>query len=108
MCRFYPSQLLFSIEEHNVMEAKESSVRVYSLPDCPHCEALKGWLRARGIDFEERPFDTEAQVEFVMRNIFGNPPILEVGLRALASEEIFIEEVLDEGLVLEVVRSGEK
>ena len=80
--------------------------RVFTLPSCPRCDSLKGWLRARGVEFEERPFDTEAHVEFIMRNVFGNPPILEAGARALSSDELFagdalLEDRLREALVSE-------
>ncbi len=70
--------------------------RLYTLPDCPNCTALKNWLEERGIRFEERVFDTEAQVEFIMRNMFGNPPIIEVGVRAIPSEEMFVDGILEE------------
>ena len=81
--------------------------RLYTLPDCPNCTALKNWLEERGIQFEERIFDTEAQVEFIMRNMFGNPPIIEVGVRAIPSEEMFIDGILDEEKVREVLGSEE-
>jgi len=79
--------------------------RVYTLPDCPHCATLKKWLKGHGVDFEEKTFDTETQLEFILRNMFGNPPILEVGSRAAPSEELFIDEVLDEEKVKEVLGS---
>lgn len=78
---------------------------VYTLPDCPNCTALKKWLEEQEIPFEERPFDTEAQLEFIMRNMFGNTPILEAGSRALPSEELFVGEELDEEKVREVLGS---
>jgi len=82
-------------------------VRVYSLPDCPMCEELKIWLTDRDIDFESKWFDTETQTDFIMRNMFGNPPILEVGDEIKFSEELF-GEGLKEDLVLEVLGLGEK
>ena len=75
--------------------------RVYTLPDCHRCEALKARLCEVGREFEEVSFDTDAHVEFIMRNVFGNPPILEVGPRAFASEELFVGEALDEGKLRE-------
>ena len=69
---------------------------VYTLPDCPKCETLKGWLTEKGVDFDVKVFDTEIQLEFIMRNMFGNPPILEIGEKAAPSEELFPNEVLDE------------
>jgi len=78
-------------------------VRVYSLPDCHKCEELKRWLTEKGIVFEARWFDSEAQTEFVMRNMFGNPPFLEVGERAASSEEFFKDGTLNEAIVREVL-----
>ena len=81
--------------------------RVFTLPDCPNCVALKNWLEERGIPFEERVFDTETQVELIMRNTFGNPPIIEVGVRAIPSEELFVDEILDEEKIKELLRYEE-
>ena len=77
--------------------------RVYTLPDCPKCDKLKGWLSEKQIDFDVKPFDTEAQTDFIMRNIFGNPPILELGEVFAPSEELFLNEKLDETKALEVL-----
>ena len=79
---------------------------VYSLPDCSKCDELKKWLKKRNIDYEAKWFDTKAQTEFIMRNIFGNPPILEVGERAESSEYLFSGEELIESKVLEVLNIG--
>jgi len=87
------------------MGSSKPRPRVYTLPDCPNCTTLKKWLEEQEITFEERPFDTEAQLEFIMRNMFGNPPILEAGSRALPSEELFVDEELDEEKVREVLGS---
>lgn len=84
-----------------------SPPRVYTLPDCHNCATLKRWLEERGVAFEERLFDTEAQLELIMRNVFGNPPILEVGSRTASSEELFVDEALDEEKVREVLGSEE-
>ncbi len=73
--------------------------RVYSLPDCAKCEVLKGWLKERGIEFEAKWFNSEAQTEFVMRNMFGNPPILEVEEKCVSSEDMFPGGNLDERVV---------
>ena len=90
-----------------VMVSAKSGLRVYTLPDCPHCSTLKEWLEEKGLEFEEKPFDTEVQLEFIMRNMFGNPPILEVGSRAIPSEELFLDEVFDEEKVREALEPGE-
>lgn len=78
-------------------------IKVYTLPNCHLCDKLKDRLRGLGVEFEEVPFETEVQVELIMRNIFGNPPILEVGLRVASSEELFDGEVLREGELREVL-----
>ena len=81
--------------------------RVYSLPDCKKCEVLKAYMKERSIPFEARWFDTEAQTEFVMRNMFGNPPILEVGDRCVSAEEMFPGGVMSEGVVRELLNVKE-
>lgn len=80
-------------------------VTVYSLPDCPKCEKLKDYLAKRGVDFEARWFDTEAQTDFIMMNMFGNPPILTVGdnARVEPSENLFDGEKLKQDIVLEAL-----
>jgi glutaredoxin len=79
---------------------------VYTLPDCPKCETLKGWLTEKGVDFDVKAFDTETQLEFIMNNQFGNPPILEIGDSVAPSEELFPHEVLDERKLKEVLGSA--
>lgn len=88
------------------MGSSASRAMVYTLPDCPKCEELKEWLGDRGVEFDVRSFNTKAQTEFIMRNIFGNPPILEWGERAAPSEELFLGEVLDEEKVKEIIGVG--
>ncbi len=87
--------------------SKQSHPRVYSVPACPKCEVLKGWLKERAIEYEEKVFDTEAQLGFIMRNMFGNPPILEIGDRMASSEEMFPGEILDERKVREFLGHAE-
>lgn len=89
------------------MGSDQQGLRVYTLPDCPNCSTLKRWLKAQNIVFEERIFDMETQLEFIMRNFFGSPPVLEVGKRATPAEELFIGELLKEERVMEVLGSGE-
>ena len=81
--------------------------RVYTLPDCYRCDALKARLGETGRDFEEVKFDTEAHVEFIMRNMFGNPPILEIGQRIFASEDLFVGEALNDGKLKEALNDEE-
>ena len=79
------------------------TIRVYSLPDCHRCEELKAWLKAEKVSFEAKWFDSEAQTDFVMRNFFGNPPILEADERFAAAEEMFKAGSLDEGVVRDLI-----
>ena len=80
-------------------------VTVYSLPDCPKCEKLKNFLKGSDVNFEAKWFDTEAQTDFIMMNMFGNPPILTLGdnIRVEPSENLFDGEELRPDQVLEVL-----
>jgi len=77
---------------------------VYSLPDCPKCDKLKAYLKKENIEFESKWFDTEAQTDFIMLNMFGNPPILSVKDRVEPSENLFEGEELREEFLLEMLR----
>lgn len=81
-------------------------VTVYSLPDCQKCDKLKEWLYKNKVNFESKLFDTEAQADFIMMNLFGNPPIMKYGERVQLSETLFEGEELMEERVLEVLNSG--
>jgi len=81
-------------------------VTVYSLPDCPKCDKLKEYLKNKGVEFEARWFDTEAQTGFIMMNMFGNPPILTAGSAVRPSEEMFEGYNLKEDKVEEALSSG--
>ncbi|UCH56615.1 MAG: NrdH-redoxin [Candidatus Bathyarchaeota archaeon] len=89
------------------MSASASRVRVYTLPDCPKCSVLKHQLEERRVEFDIRSLDTEAQLELIMKNVFGNPPILEIGESVLSSDELFHDEVLDEKKLNEVLLVAE-
>jgi glutaredoxin len=80
-------------------------VTVYSLPDCPKCDKLKDFLKGSDVDFEAMWFDTEAQTDFIMMNMFGNPPILTVGdnARVEPSENLFDGDKLKQDLVMEAL-----
>jgi glutaredoxin len=80
-----------------------SHPRVFTLPDCPKCDTLKEWLKDNGIEFDVKDLDTIAQTDFIMRNIFGNPPILEIDEKAFTSEDLFANEKLIEVKVMEVL-----
>lgn len=88
------------------MDLKQLCPRVYALLDCSKCEVLKTWLKEREIEFEEKMFDTETQLDFIMRNVFGNPPLLELGETVASSEELFNNEILEESKVKEVLGSA--
>ena len=88
------------------MVSSASRAMVYTLPNCYKCEELKEWLSNRGVEFNVSSFDTKVQTEFIMRNIFGNPPIPERGEKAASSEELFLGEVLDEEKVKEIIGDG--
>jgi glutaredoxin len=79
-------------------------IKVYSLPDCPKCDKLKAYLEKEGIEFDSKWFDTEAQTNFIMLNMFGNPPVLTVEDRVEPSEKLFEGEELNEEFVMEIVR----
>ncbi|MBS7637983.1 hypothetical protein KEJ49_03720 [Candidatus Bathyarchaeota archaeon] len=81
---------------------------VYTLPQCHRCEEVKRWLREHGIGFEERLMDTEARVELIMKNIFGDPPIIELGTKTISYEEYFNGETLDEERLMEVLGAEEE
>jgi len=83
-------------------------ITVYSLPDCPKCDKLKNYLKSQEIEFEADWFDTENQTDFVMMNMFGNPPILSLGEKEVVkpSEELFEGETLIEGRVTEMLDNG--
>jgi glutaredoxin len=83
-------------------------ITVYSLPDCPKCDTLKAYLKGKDIEFEADWFDTENQTDFVMMNMFGNPPILTLGEKEVVkpSEELFEGETLIEDRVMEMLESG--
>lgn len=82
-----------------------SNLVVYTLPQCHRCEELKRWLREQGISFEERLMDTEARVELIMKNVFGDPPIIELGSKTISYEGFFKGETLDEERMMEVLRA---
>ena len=89
------------------MGSAKRNAKVYTLPDCPNCTKLKIWLKDHEIPYEEKLFDTNVQLDFIMKNMFGNPPILDVGSITLQSEELFSNEQLNEVKVKEALESEE-
>lgn len=80
-------------------------MKVYTWPDCPNCEKVKTWLSGRGIEYEVLSLTTDAQVEFIMRNIFGSPPLVEKSTdEVLISEKMFKGHDLDTDLLEEFLR----
>jgi len=90
------------------MCASNSVARVYYLPDCPKCEVLKAYMKDKAIPFEAKWFDTEAQTEFVMMNMFGNPPVLVLGERCASAEEMFPRGELNEDVVRDILNVKER
>ena len=70
------------------------TVVVYTQPGCKNCVTLKEWLEIREVEFEERLFNTEVQTEMIMKNLFDDPPFLEVGGEVMSSGEMFDSEGL--------------
>jgi glutaredoxin len=81
------------------MSESKSVAKVYSLPDCKKCEVLKKYMKDKGIPFDAKWFDTEAQTEFVMMNMFGNPPVLVLADRMASAEDMFPGGELNEDVV---------
>jgi glutaredoxin len=54
---------------------------MYSLPECPHCEEARAWLRGRGLAFEEVDVRSVERVLHQALVHAGRPvvPVLEVG-----------------------------
>jgi len=69
----------------------DGKVIVYTSSGCPKCASLKGWLKNRHADFEERSLeDMEVMASLIMRNIFVlSAPALEVKGRVYTEDQIF-------------------
>jgi len=68
---------------------KSDKLIIYTQPGCSKCDTLKEWFKNEGIEFEEKLFDTEAQTEMIMMNIFDDPPFLGVNGKVMSSSELF-------------------
>ena len=88
------------------MDSSRSRATVYTLPDCVKCDELKDWLEKKGEECETKSFTTDVQLEFIMKNMFVNPPILEADTRFASSEELFPNDILNKEKVLEVLGHG--
>jgi glutaredoxin 3 len=71
--------------ENSSSSASELKVTLYVVPDCPLCERARGWLRSRGIRFEERDVAGDFGALRAMHKLTKQRlvPVLEVGERAL-------------------------
>ncbi|MFQ6080076.1 MAG: glutaredoxin family protein [Candidatus Bathyarchaeia archaeon] len=80
-------------------------VVVYTSSGCPKCAALKGWLRNRHADFEERSLeDVEVMAGLIMRNIFVlSAPALEVKGIVYTEDQIFDGDGTVKSTLLDIV-----
>jgi glutaredoxin len=83
-----------------------SGVRVYTLQGCSHCETLKNWLKKKSFLYEEKSFDSEVQADFIMKNIFSDPPILELEAKVFTYDELFRGEELNEEKLNEILHEA--
>lgn len=104
---------MFVFNQHSPSEAigvhgfiSVTGHRLYTLPDCVKCDELKEWLEIKGEAYETKSFTTETQLDFIMKNMFENPPILEMDERLASSEELFPNDLLNEEKVWEVLGHG--
>ena len=78
-------------------------ITVFTLPACPKCDVLKGWLEGRGLPYNERAFDTGVHTELIMRNDFGDPPVLAVGSKLYTSDGLFSSDDSIDDEVMETI-----
>jgi glutaredoxin len=69
-------------------------ITVYTSKKCPHCKALKRWLRRNNLSFTEKSLDdTDVMTELVMRNLFVlSAPAIETENRVFFQDQIFQED----------------
>ena len=80
-----------------------SSIKVFTLPRCPHCEQLKSWLARNGVQYEEALLDTDTKVELIMHNIFSDPPILQIEEKFVSSSSLMEGEALNEPILKQLL-----
>lgn len=68
-----------------------SSVKVFSLPNCPHCVLLKRTLDEMGVPFSELDMeDPENQTELLMNSVFvTEAPVLFISGKYYTFSDIF-------------------
>lgn len=78
---------------------QQPGVIVYTTPTCPDCHALKTWLGARGVAFEERDLsDPEVMQEATARTGVRVAPVTLVGERVFYGTFASQREALAEAL----------
>lgn len=67
------------------------SLTVYSLPDCPQCEALKTTLKRLGAEFREEDMSSaESLTERRVNGVFvKEAPVLRCGDRFFTTRDLF-------------------
>ncbi len=54
-------------------------IKIYTLPDCPHCEAVKKFLKSENTKFEEiNVLDKEKAKEMIIKSQQRNVPVLDI------------------------------
>jgi len=56
-------------------------ITIYTLPTCPWCHKLKGWLKEKGIDFEDRDVSSDQANVAEMQEKSGqlSVPVIDIG-----------------------------
>ena len=68
-----------------------SPLIVYTLESCPNCDKLKGFLKTKGISYQERDLSTpESLTELRVNGVFVNEaPVLQNGDDFLTTTSLF-------------------
>lgn len=66
-------------------------IKIFTLPNCPHCQILKKKIRSLGIDFEEVSMeDPEEMTDLIMNGIYVKEgPVLFIDGRYFTHDQIF-------------------
>jgi glutaredoxin len=70
---------------------EKSVLTVYTLENCPNCEALKEFLKGRGLQFREEDMASAASLtELRVNGVFAmEAPVLRQGETFLTSTDLF-------------------
>lgn len=73
-----------------------AEVKVYTTNTCPHCVSAKEYLKEKGIDFEEKNVqtDAEARQELMAMGHMGVPVILVDGEEIVGFDKARLDELL--------------